>query len=618
MQLPPSGLCGMSNDNFFIDDEIPPMTFYGNLKKVAKTVTLEEAEAAVSAISESDIEDEEEIENGNRPEPDKTDRNEDEDEDIIPLAELARKLFSKKSKKRIDAVNETWIRKQFLPPNIVYVCPENSSDIDESQTPLTYFSKYFSHSIFSELAEKTNMYSVYQSGKSLNTNESEIKKLVALHIVMGIIRFPRLRMYWTPSTKIKFVNDIGMSRNRFECLRNNLHIVDINAVHEKSDKLWKVRPIISSFENRCEQLQLEENLCIDESIIPFKGQLIVKQYIKGKPNPWGVKVFMLCGASGIIYRSIVYQGSTTLPGDIQEQYAATDGLVIYLSNRIPDHHGHKLFCDNYFTSLLLLRELLQRGIFTAGTIRNNRLKKCPLKLERELQKTGRGSCDSFVTSDNKIIAVRWYDNKVVNMASNFIGIEPEDEVKRWDKKQGEYIVVKRPSVIRLYNRSMGGVDKNDFLIALYRTFIRSRKWTLRVIFHYFNLAVCNAWLEYRRDIVQKGQKSHMDLLQFTMITAESLAFYGFPVNTTKRGRPQSSTSSPRSSPVLKKGNKVHIGPSDDVRYDNIGHYPEHQDGHEQRCKLETCAGRSRIQCEKCQVPLCLSKFKNCFKKFHVK
>nr|CAI5833535.1 unnamed protein product [Callosobruchus analis] len=414
------------------------------------------------------------------------------------------------------------------------------------------------------------------------------------------------------------MDNIHLCRNRFELLRNNLHIVDVNGDHNKSDKLWKVRPIVSSFEKRCEELQLEENLCIDESIIPFKGQLAVKQYLKGKPNPWGVKVYMLCGASGIIYRSIIYQGSTTLPTNIQEEYSATNGLVIFLSNRIPEHEGHKLFCDNYFTSLLLLQELLEKGIFVTGTVRVNRLNRCPLKSDSDLKKTGRGSCDYLVTDDKKIVAVRWFDSKAVNMASTSVGIEPEDEVRRWDKKEGKFIMVKRPAVIRLYNLSMGGVDKNDFLIALYRTFIRSKKWTLRVIFHYFNLGVCNAWLEYQADMEKHGvsKKSRMDLLQFTMSVIEGLAFSDCLVNTARRGRPLSG--SPRNSPVPVKRQKPTAVPVNDVRYDNLGHWPVHVEGHEQRCKLETCGGRSRIQCEKCQVPLCLSKSRNCFKKFHYK
>lgn len=184
------------------------------------------------------------------------------------------------------------------------------------------------------------------------------------------------------------------------------------------------------------------------------------------------------------------------------------------------------------------------------------------------------------------------------MASNFVGMDPQDEVKRWDRKEGKYVMVKRPAVIRLYNVSMGGVDKSDFLIALYRTFIRSKKWTLRVIFHYFNLGVCNSWLEYQADMEYQGvpKKSRMDLLQFTMAIVEALAFSGCLVNTPKHGRP--STGSPRNSPVSTKRRKILAVPINDVRYDNFGHWLIHIDGHEQRCKLETCAGRSRIQCEK--------------------
>lgn len=605
----------------FADDdfEISPVVFYGQLNKVAKNVTLEEAQVAVSNLPDSDIEDDPDNDiheglihvNGSQ--------DDEDDQDDIPLSSLAEIL--RKRNQAYEQMVISWKKGIFSPPDSRFTPSDDNNDPpDENQSPLMYFSRYFPNNIFTELTEKTNMYALFKTGKILNAEEQEIKKLVAMHILMGVIHFPRLRMYWAPATRINFFDKVAMSRNRFETLRNNLHIVDINGDHNKTDKLWKVRPVIASFENRCEQLDLEENLCIDESIIPFKGQLIIKQYLRGKPNPWGVKVFMLCGASGIIYRSIVYQGSTTLP-ELEKHYSATNGLVIHLSNKIPNIHGYKLFCDNYFTSLLLLHELRNKGIFAAGTIRQNRLQKCPLKSENELKKMGRGSSDFSVSENNEIVAVRWYDNKCVNMASNFIGIDPEDEVRRWDRKKNEYVMVKRPAIIRMYNASMGGVDKSDFLIALYRTFIRSRKWTLRVIFHYFNLAVCNAWLEYQSDLHKNGvqKKGRMDLLHFTMSIVEGLAFAGYPPTAPKRGRPSSTCSSPRnSSPIQVKRQNLQRFVISDTRYDGVGHWPLHINGHEQRCKLEGCAGRSRISCEKCQVPLCLSKSKNCFKKFHLK
>lgn len=46
---------------------------------------------------------------------------------------------------------------------------------------------------------------------------------------------------------------------------------------------------------------------------------------------------------------------------------------------------------------------------------------------------------------------------------------------------------------------MGGVDKIDQLISYYRIFIRSRKWTLRMIMHSFDMAISNFWIQYKND-----------------------------------------------------------------------------------------------------------------------
>lgn len=50
-----------------------------------------------------------------------------------------------------------------------------------------------------------------------------------------------------------------------------------------------------------------------------------------------------------------------------------------------------------------------------------------------------------------------------------------DQVKRWDKKSKEYLKIERPEAVKLYNSSIGGVDKIDQLIAYYRIFLKSKK-----------------------------------------------------------------------------------------------------------------------------------------------
>lgn len=58
-------------------------------------------------------------------------------------------------------------------------------------------------------------------------------------------------------------------------------------------------------------------------------------------------------------------------------------------------------------------------------------------------------------STDGIVVVKWFDNKSVLVASNFIGVGTEDSCRRWDKNRKTYVEVSRPESIRLYNRNMG-------------------------------------------------------------------------------------------------------------------------------------------------------------------
>ena len=98
--------------------------------------------------------------------------------------------------------------------------------------------------------------------------------------------------FWKPSLRIQLVETINMPRNRFEKLRNNLHLVDATQEPNKGDKLESTTNYYC-FQKRCSELKLEEHLCIDESMIPFKGQLSIKQYIRNKPSHGESKFYAL-------------------------------------------------------------------------------------------------------------------------------------------------------------------------------------------------------------------------------------------------------------------------------------------------------------------------------------
>jgi len=242
------------------------------------------------------------------------------------------------------------------------------------------------------MAEMTNLYAVQNNTRAFRcTTAQEMEVLVGLHLLMGTIKFPRVRMYWDSGVLLKLVEASNMSRDRFFQLRTHWHFVN-NLENPKKDVFYKVRPLYNAIRERCLALRVEENLSIDEQMVPFTGTLEAKQYIKGKPHPWGVKLFFLCGSSGLAYDFLIYQGSRTeLSSENSKKFGQGAAVVIHLSERIPPAY-HRLFFDNYFTSYNLLEVLMEKKIFAAGTVRLNRFASPPLRTDKQMAKQ-RGSYD---------------------------------------------------------------------------------------------------------------------------------------------------------------------------------------------------------------------------------
>ena len=80
----------------------------------------------------------------------------------------------------------------------------------------------------------------------------------------------------------------------------------------------------------------------------------------------------------------------------------------------------------------------------------------------------------------------------------------------------------------------------------------------------------------------------------------------------QRGRP----SKRASSASIKPSKRATVAtPCQDVRYDNIAHWPEPVD-QKQRCR--NCQAYSCTKCTKCKLALCLVKDRNCFQDVHTK
>jgi hypothetical protein len=103
---------------------------------------------------------------------------------------------------------------------------------------------------------------------------------------------PRVRMYWEKDTRVPPVVD-NMTKDRFFSIRSNIHFIDNMTIPPgNKDVFIKVRPLYDTIKKKCNSLPMERNICIDEQMVPFKGHLSIKQYIRNKSNPWGIKILV--------------------------------------------------------------------------------------------------------------------------------------------------------------------------------------------------------------------------------------------------------------------------------------------------------------------------------------
>ena len=173
-------------------------------------------------------------------------------------------------------------------------------------------------------------------------------------------------------------------------------------------------------------------------MVPFKGKFSgLKQYIRGTPNPWGLKIWARTTLGGMLCNMDVYQGRRV--NQPKSAHGVGADVVLKLCETLTTGCNYKLYADNFFTSIQLLRELQPKDIQYVGTVRINCLKGCSLKTDKQLMADGRGDADQRVEINGNIAIVKWTDTKVVSVLSMFAGEAPTEEVHRWFKTAKEFI-----------------------------------------------------------------------------------------------------------------------------------------------------------------------------------
>ncbi|KAG0417234.1 hypothetical protein HPB47_005781, partial [Ixodes persulcatus] len=115
-------------------------------------------------------------------------------------------------------VRSVWTNSNFEPLDTTF--HENHMILEEVAEPWEYFRRYFPDSLFEEFAWCTNIYGLQTLGTNLGTTPEEMKAFFGMMMIMGTLKFPRIRMYWMLATQIHSVSE-AMGVNRFFKLRSD-------------------------------------------------------------------------------------------------------------------------------------------------------------------------------------------------------------------------------------------------------------------------------------------------------------------------------------------------------------------------------------------------------------
>ncbi|KAJ8971449.1 hypothetical protein NQ314_000706 [Rhamnusium bicolor] len=198
-------------------------------------------------------------------------------------------------------------------------------------------------------------------------------------------------------------------------------------------------------------------------MIPFRGRLSFRQYVKGKRHMFGVKVFKLCLKGGHIYNMMIYCGKTEPISDL-----VRNSVVMFLINDILEN-GRIFYTNNWYTSTTLARKLLEKSTHLIGTLRRNR-KYTPKNIVNA--KFKKGELLVLQTKDG-ISVMKWRDKRDVLFLS-MLHMDTQNEVRH---HQGQK---KKQFAIIAYNSAKSFIDVSDQMSSYSSVIRRSIKWNRKV------------------------------------------------------------------------------------------------------------------------------------------
>ncbi|KAK5969766.1 PiggyBac transposable element-derived protein 4, partial [Trichostrongylus colubriformis] len=318
-------------------------------------------------------------------------------------------------------------------------------EVDNCETPLQFYELFFSEELLTMIADQTNVYAQEKRRNWIQTDSDELRIFFGLCMQMSRCPFDNQRNYWSlkPRNLARNGHSIAgdfMTRDRFEEIQRHLHFVD-NSAAEKTNKLYKVQPVLDYLNSRFQAMyRPERELCIDESMVPFRGRVSFWQYNGGKRHRFGIKLFKLCSRAGYTQKVKVYAGR-----DPKRTASVAEAVVLELMDGFL-MQGRCLCTDNWYTSLPLAHTLLRKKTDMVGTIARNRKGIPQILRDKKLQR------GEFIYQQNLkgVLVLKWRDKRDIHMMSTKHDAEHIDEEETVDKAMCHDLIMQPIATIEKY------------------------------------------------------------------------------------------------------------------------------------------------------------------------
>ncbi|KAF4088557.1 hypothetical protein AMELA_G00084030 [Ameiurus melas] len=440
-------------------------------------------------------------------------------------------------------------------------CPEaddKQAGSKEHWEPIDYFIRYFSWNIWKDIAACTGQVSKLPKP----VTEKEVAQFVGIHIAMGTLKFPSMKLYWDDFTRVPLIAD-AMSAAMFSELASNLKLASLKGdrpnwngqdAHEdqdahdcteilvsKKDPLWKVQAIVNRVREGCRGTKRNGNCGVDQYLLPFQ-----------RHPTHSLHHTVMINASGLVMDFSLRVTDCNREEIVEKM----------VSQEKSDDQGMVFLCKPELSTPSMLEHLLDAGVRSAGKVGG-----------------ARGQIgDEFVTSDGKLKLFRCHHGFILSAVTK-------------DKSRST-------SLVSGFEKAIKAANLNRDLRSLYRTPCTSPSpsaWPQSVLWDLIDLALVNSWLQYKQD--QNHLSELLSLMAFRLEVSKALI-------QSNNIAVQDSSPPPDLPPPIQPGSNASTGRSDvfetplpdaATRYDGLGHWPEQlSEGEEARCRFGGCEQMSRL------------------------